>query len=341
MPRPLAHRGTLTHLTLPTTEVSYVTIEQRDFGNTGLRVGVLGLGTAEIGFSETDDSTLDSILGVACEAGINVLDSAAMYGDAEEKLGRLLAGRREKFLIFTKCGRHLPKLTGLPRVVRRVRRSVGTMLGQPPLEWHPITLRENIEESLRRLKTDRIDLIQLHSSSEELLKRGEMISTLQRAQDAGKVRYIGYSGDGAAALWAVKSGWFNAIQLSVNVADQQSVDEVVPQALAGGLGIIAKRPIANAVWRSAERPREPHLHVYWNRMRALEYRFVAAPDAIATALIFTLRTGVHTAIVGTTSLQHMRSNIEAIRDLGANDVEYEVIRERWRQIAGPDWIGQM
>jgi aryl-alcohol dehydrogenase-like predicted oxidoreductase len=318
-----------------------MTIEQRDFGNTGLRVGVLGLGTVEIGFSGIDDPTLDSILGAACEAGMNVLDSAAMYGDAEEKLGRLLAGQRERFLIFTKCGMHIPKLTGLQRGLRRVRRSVGRMLGQPPLEYHPSTLQSNIEQSLRRLRTDRIDLMQLHSCSEELLKRGEIIQTLLRAKDAGKVRYIGYSGDGAAALWAVKSGYFHSIQLSVNIADQQALDDVIPQALAAGLGIIAKRPIANAVWRSAERPYEQRLHVYWSRMRELGYQFIAAPDAIATALRFTLHTGVHTAIVGTTSLEHVRSNIEAIQDLAVNDLQYAAIRERWRQVATPEWIGQM
>jgi aryl-alcohol dehydrogenase-like predicted oxidoreductase len=318
-----------------------MTIEQRIFGNTALRVGVLGLGTAEIGSSGTDCSTVDSILGAAADAGINMLDSAAMYGDAEEVLGRLLAGRREKFLIFTKCGRHLPRLTGLPRLLRRVHREAGMMLGRPQFEWHPKTLQRNIEESLRRLKTDHIDLIQLHSCSEELLKRGDGIRTLQRAQDAGKVRYIGYSGDGAAALWAVRCGSFQAIQISVNVADQQAIDDIIPEALSAGLGIIAKRPIANAVWRSAHLPQDPHMHVYWSRIRALDYRFIGAPDAIAKALRFTLRTGVHTAIVGTTSLQHMRSNIEAIRDLNGSDPRYEEIRDRWRQIAGPDWIGQM
>lgn len=316
-------------------------IEQRTFGDTELRVGVLGLGTAEIGFSGTDDATLDAILGTACEAGVNVIDSAAMYGDAEEKLGRLLVGRRDKFLIFSKCGRHLPRLSGMQRGLRKIRRSVGNMLGQPPFEWHPSTLRSNIDESLRRFRTDRIDVIQLHSCSEELLKRGEIIDTLLHAKRAGKVRYIGYSGDGSAALWAIRSGLFQSIQLSVNVADQQALDDIIPQALDAGLGIVAKRPVANAVWRNAELPADVHLQVYWNRMRALGHPFAAKPDAIATALKFTLQTGVHTAIVGTTSLKHMRANIEALRDLTAPHHDYETIRQRWRHVARPEWAGQM
>jgi hypothetical protein len=299
------------------------------------------LGTADIGFLRTDVPTLDAILGAASDAGLNVLDTAAMYGDAEEKLGHLLAGRREKYLIFTKCGRHLPQLTGFaPRVVRRVRGSLEKILRRPEHQWNPNILRLNVNESLRRLKTDHIDLLQLHSCSEELLKRGEIIQILQRAKDEGKARYIGYSGDGSAALWAVKSGCFDAVQLSVNVADQQAVDSVIPEALAGNIGIVAKRPIANAVWRNAELPQEQRLRTYWNRMRALEYRFISNPDAVASALRFTLRTGVHTAIVGVTSLQHMRFNIEAVQNSGVNDPPYEAIRERWRQVSGPDWVGQ-
>jgi len=170
---------------------------------------------------------------------------------------------------------------------------------------------------------------------------GSVNEAVVSAQDAGKVRYIGYSGDGAAALWAVRCGSFQAIQISVNVADRQAIDDIISEALSAGLGIIAKRPIANAVWRSAHMPQDPHMHVYWSRICALDYRFIGAPDAIAEALRFTLRTGVHTATVGTTSLPHIRSNIEAIRDLNGSDPRYEEIRDRWRQIAGPDWIGQM
>jgi aryl-alcohol dehydrogenase-like predicted oxidoreductase len=317
-------------------------VERRDFGRTGLSVGVLGLGTADIGFLRTDDLTLDSILSAADDAGINLVDTAAMYDGAEEKLGRLLVGRREKFLISTKCGRYLPQLVGAsPRVLRRLRRSVRKILRQPALEWHPSTLQQNIEESLRRLRTDYIDLLQLHSCSEDLLKRGEIIQVLRRAKDSGKARYIGYSGDGPAALWATRSGCFDAVQLSINVADQQAVDSVLPEAFAGNVGIVAKRPIANAVWRSTELPPELRQHVYWKRMRALDYSFLSKSDAAAIALRFTLRTGVHTAIVGVTSLQHMRSNIKAIQNLGADDPQYEVIRERWRTVAGPDWVGQM
>jgi aryl-alcohol dehydrogenase-like predicted oxidoreductase len=314
-------------------------IARRRFGNTELHVSSLGLGTAEIGFSQSSDAALDSMLGVAYDAGINVLDSAAMYGDAEEQLGRSLSGRRDQFLLFTKCGRHLPRLSSLgQRSLRRVRRIAGKLLGEPSYEWHPATLQANIDESLRRLRTDRIDLMQLHSCSEDILARGDAIRALQKAKQAGKVRYIGYSGDGPVALWAVRSGCFDAIQLSVNVADQQPLDDVIPRALAAGLGVIAKRPIANAVWRYADRPDEERLHAYWHRMQSLHYDFVANSDAVATALGFTLRAGVHTAIVGTTSSKHLKSNVSAA---SAADVPFETIRNRWKQAASQEWVAQM
>jgi aryl-alcohol dehydrogenase-like predicted oxidoreductase len=316
-------------------------IARRSFGNTSLEVSVLGLGTAEIGFSSTDTSVVSSILDAASEAGINVLDSAAMYGDAEKVLGQLLVGRRDDFLIVTKCGRHLPRLTGFSRLLRRARRDVGAALHMPPLEWQSDTLRQNIEDSLRRLRTDLIDVVLLHSCSEEILKRGDCVRVLQRAQAAGKIRYIGYSGDGAAALWAVRSGLFQAIEISVSVADQAAIDGLIPEALSRGLGIIAKRPIANVVWRSSALPQDTELHVYYDRMRVLDYKFTNEPDAIAKALRFTLRTGVHTAIVGTTSLQHMRSNIKAAHNVNEFDPQYVEIRDRWQKIAAPDWGGQI
>jgi len=321
-----------------TTRNDEMKIVRRKFGNTELQVSLLGLGTADLGFSGADDDAFDRLLNEAHRAGINVLDSAAMYGDSEERLGRLLSGRRDQFLIFTKCGRHLPKLIGPSRYLRKARRMVGKWMGELPYEWLPGTLQRNIEDSLRRLRTDRIDLMQLHSCSTEILAQGGAIRTLQKAREAGKVRYIGYSGDGPAALWAVQSGCFDAIQLSVNVADQQPLDDVIPQALAAGLGVIAKRPIANAVWRSPREPAEERLRIYWHRLNALRYEFVSNPDAVASALGFTLRTGVHTALVGTTSSEHMRSNISA---LGTGDILYETLRERWKQTASEDWVAQM
>jgi aryl-alcohol dehydrogenase-like predicted oxidoreductase len=175
-------------------------IKTHAFGTTGMQVGAIGFGAAEIGFERATDQTVDALLGAALDVGINVIDTAAMYADSEEKIGRALRGRRNQVLLFTKCGLCLPprlSLTGfLLRSRRKLQRSMGFADRYESLDWYPRALEWNIEQSLRRLKTDYIDLIQLHSCSEETLRRGEVIEVLQRARKAGKVRHIGYSSAG-------------------------------------------------------------------------------------------------------------------------------------------------
>jgi hypothetical protein len=203
------------------------------------------------------------------------------------------------------------------------------------LEW-------NVEQSLRRLKTDRIDLLQLHTCSEQALRRGDVIEVLDRARRAGKARYIGYSGDGPAALYAVQCGQFDALQISVNIADQEAIDSILPLARQRGMGVIAKRPVANGCWASAEKPAQPHYHAYWTRLRELEYGFLKDPRAFETALKFTLRApGVDTAIVGTISPEHLHENADHAAADGLSDPEFDAIRARWKEVARPDWVGQM
>jgi aryl-alcohol dehydrogenase-like predicted oxidoreductase len=201
-------------------------MEMRAFGRTGMQVSALGFGAAEIGFENTADHTVDTLLDEALDVGLNVIDTAAMYLDSEENIGRSLRGRRGRVLLFTKCGRHLAprnSLVGLrARLGRKLRRWIGRADEYESLDWHPRMLEWNIEQSLVRLKTDRIDLIQLHSCSEETLRRGEVIEALQRARQAGKVCHIGYSGDGQAALYACRCGLYKlSLRLACNTHNLQ------------------------------------------------------------------------------------------------------------------------
>ena len=174
------------------------------------------------------------MLSAALDNGINFLDTAACYGRTEELIGRTVAHRRDEYVLATKAG-HV----------------AGDANGEP---WTAETIEHSIDRSLRRLKTDRVDLVQLHSAGLEQLRQGEIIEALRKARDAGKTRFIGFSGDNEAAEWAVGSGEFATLQTSFNLVDQHARDGLLQKARAGGMGVIIKRPVANGVWGKDDSP---------------------------------------------------------------------------------------
>ena len=304
---------------MPRVQVS--PLEQRRLGRTDIVASVLGFGGSEIGYQKVSARTVERLLGGALDAGLNVIDTAECYDDSESLIGRAVGGRRREFHLFTKCGH-------------------GQGWGRA--DWRPAPLLTSIERSLQRLATDHVDLVQLHSCSLEHLKKGDAIAALERARERGWTRYIGYSGDGEAARYAVECGRFDALQTSVSVADQEAIDLTLPLAVARGVGVIAKRPLANAVWRYARKPAEPYYQTYWTRLRELGPDLLGkGDDAGATALRFTLAVpGVHTAIVGTTRPERWQANAALLRAGALPPAEYARIRARWAEVARPSWVGQ-
>ena len=298
-------------------------MEMRQFGKTDMRVSVLGFGGAEIGFDKASPRTVARLLGDALDAGLNVIDTAECYLQSEELIGKAVSSRRAAYYLFSKCGH--PEAPG-----------VG--------DWRPESLLESIRRSLKRLKTDRLDLVQLHSCSEQELRKGDVIAAIQQARERGYTRYIGYSGDGQAARYAIDCGAFDALQTSVSIADQEAIDLTLPLARERQMGVIVKRPIANAVWRHAEKPEITYVQPYWERIQKLGYDFIKADPAAAaaTALRFTLSVpGVHTAIVGTSKPGRWRENAALLAAGPLPEAQFEAIRSRWRQAAEPGWIGQI
>jgi hypothetical protein len=118
---------------------------------------------------------------------------------------------------------------------------------------------------------------------------------------------------------------------------------VLPLARERQIGVIAKRPIGNAVWRNAEKPQNSYYHTYWERLPKLNYDFLRGDpkQAVSIALRFTLYTpGVHTAIVGTTKPGRWRENAELVAAGPLPKEQYEAIRKRWREVADATWVGQ-
>jgi len=297
-------------------------MERRRLGRTDMDVSPLGFGGSEIGYEDATQATVTRLLNGALDAGLNVVDTAECYADSEALIGGALGARRRDVFVFTKCGHP---------------RGFGTG------DWRPASLLKSIERSLARLRTEAVDLVQLHSCSEAELRAGDAIAALDTARERGMTRYIGYSGDGAAARYAVETGRFDTLQISVSVADQEALDVVLPAARRRRLGVIAKRPLANAAWRTGRKPSSGYHHEYWRRLRQLDYDFLRLPlpESIATALRFTLTVpGVHTAIVGTSKPERWQANAALLAGGPLPAPQFEAIRRRWREAARPDWGGQ-
>jgi aryl-alcohol dehydrogenase-like predicted oxidoreductase len=298
-------------------------MDKRQLGRTDMQVTALGFGGAEIGFESAAADTVGRLLGGALDAGLNVIDTAECYLQSEELIGQAVAHRRREYYLFTKCGH--PEDMNVA-------------------DWRPQSLLQSIERSLRRLRTDRLDLVQLHSCSEEELRKGEVIGALEQARQRGYTRYIGYSGDGKAARFAIECGRFDTLQTSVSVADLEALELTLPLARARQTGVIAKRPIANAVWKYTQKPENAYYHSYWERLRRLDYDFLRGDmkKAVATALRFTLSVpGVCTAIVGTAKPGRWLENADTLAagPLPAN--QFQEIQARWRAVAEPGWVGQV
>jgi len=298
-------------------------MEKRKLGNTDMNVSVLGFGGSEIGYERISLSAAKKLLNDVLDSGINVIDTAECYITSEDLIGEALSRRRNDFYLFTKCGH---------------------FKGWSQPDWSIDSLLQSIARSLKRLKTDHVDLVQLHSCSVAELRKGEVIEALKRARERGYTRYIGYSGDSQAALFAVESGAFDTLQTSVSIADQEAIDLFLPHAQKQNVGVIAKRPLANVAWKNGNRPpADSYGRVYWERLQKLKYDFLLGDlkKSVAAALRFVLSApGVNTAIVGTAKAERLGEN-------GANaaagplpDELYEAIRARWRAIALPSWVGQ-
>jgi aryl-alcohol dehydrogenase-like predicted oxidoreductase len=302
-------------------------MERRVLGKTGLEVSPLGFGGAEIG-SGVDGATVEALLNDALDAGLNVIDTAECYGDSEELIGQAVSRRRGEFYLFTKCGH---------------------AAGFDLPDWDPRLLEQSIDRSLKRLRTDRLDLLQLHTCSEEKLRQGDVIDVLRRARDAGKTRVIGYSGDREAARYAVECGAFDTLQTSLSIADQEAIDLTLPAARERGMGVIVKRPIANAVWRTGQPPENGYHLPYWERLQKLDYDFLRGDrgdsgdlrESVGIALRFTLGIpGVHTAIVGTTKPGRWRENAALLEAGPLPEPLFQAIRARWKGAAEPGWTGR-
>jgi aryl-alcohol dehydrogenase-like predicted oxidoreductase len=261
----------------------------RPFGNTGLSCSALGFGAGHAGSPLTTEDEASALLNAALDCGITLVDTAPGYGLAEERIGRHLAHRRGDFVLVSKCGYGVP---GIP-------------------DWTPECIRLGVEQALRRMRTDVIDVMVFHSCPAATLDTPGLVEALVRCVEAGKVRVAGYSGENENLDRAMREAGLRAFETSVSLFDQRGLWRALPTLRRRGAGVIAKRPIGNAPWRFRDCPRGDYAEPYWWRMKAMGLQ---PPEGMAWdeyALRFTLsHEGIATAIVGTSRIGNLRRNAE-------------------------------
>lgn len=288
----------------------------RRYGHTDIHIHPLGLGAAQIGDPSLDDADVGRMLHAALDAGINFYDTAPSYGISEQRIGRHLAHRRNEVVLSTKLGYGVP---GVP-------------------DWTGPCITAGVDQALRLLQTEHIDIAHLHSCPKSVLERGDVLDALEAAKRAGKVRAIAYSGENEDLAYAVACGRFDGFMASLNICDQRILSSQLPAMQ--GKGFIAKRAVANHPWRFAERPVGDYCEEYWARWQAmgldnqgLEWGEISLRFALGAA-------GVSGAVVGTAKLPHLLHSLEWAAK-GPLDADW--VAELHKAFATHDqgWVGQI
>ena len=203
----------------------------RILGRTGLRVCEIGFGAWAIGGTSygttRDEDSLDA-LQAAWEHGVNFFDTADTYGHGHSEIliAKFLKGKRDQAVIATKAGWDFYH-------------------GGSKKNFDPDYIRFAVDESLKRLETDFIDVCQLHNPSLQMIQTGEVFQVLDELKSAGKIRFYGVSvHTPQEALAVIKNGKADTLQLIFNLIDQRPVLEVLPEAEARKIGVIAREPFA-------------------------------------------------------------------------------------------------
>ncbi len=300
-------------------------MKQLPFGETGLRIAPLGLGSLPV---DLGPDRLSELYGRMLDAGCNLIDTAAIYdlGEHERFLGRFLKGRREQVLLVTKCGHH-------------------DLLEDGSLRSREISMQD-IDDALQRLNTDYLDAMLLHSTDLEPLQSGRHLEVLQAAKAAGKLRFIGYSGDNERADWAVREGGIDLLECSFNLVDQLNLDQGIQALRERGGAVIAKKPIASAMWNFLGRADEVHPanRDYVKRFEQLPLQPEAfACDSMGELALRFCIAHVNCAIVSSRSEQRQDENLAAAEKGPLSESDCAELRDRFRQTEAASgsspWLG--
>ncbi len=272
-------------------------LTQKTLGRTGLQVTQLGYGSMGLrgprtwGIRVVDDEAAEVFLNHALDSGLNFIDTAPDYGVSEQRIGRYIGARRNEFTLATKCGcvytQHEDHL-------------------EIDHQWKKEVIERNLESSLKRLKTDHIDILQFHGGDAETLQREGLIDLLESFREQGLIRFIGVSSKLPNLPGLIDLGVFDTFQIPYSCLSPEH-HELITQAGESGAGIIIRGGIAQG-GPDAEIER-PALNDIWTKAKLDE----VLPKEMSRAeliLRYTLsHPHCHTTIVGTCNHEHLAENI--------------------------------
>src|SRR5215813_5125478 len=291
-------------------------IPTRVLGRTGLPVTVLGYGAMELRGvprgRDVAEAQAETILNAVLDAGINYIDTSIDYGLSEERIGRYISHRRHEYYLASKCG----CLVGAPPAPRGQR-------GQ-----HVFT-RENIvagvEQSLARMKTDYLDVVQFHSSpSRKTLEEQGALEALLELREAGKVRFIGMSGTLPHLIDHIAMGVFDVFQIPYSAVEREH-EATIAAAAQKGAGIVIRGGAAKGA--PTEGKQSGLQWERWRRARLDDLLEGMTPMEFILRFTFT-NPDLDTTIVGTINPAHLQTNLDMLQQGPLPPELYEEAKHR-------------
>lgn len=307
-------------------------MKYRTFGHTDLRVSELGLGGSHFGslINQKNTSEITKTLLQALDNGINFYDTADIYGqgESEKLIGKAFKGKRDRIIIASKAGFCLspagsfaakikPLIKPLIRAARPMKKSLlQVRSAQIQRNFSGDYLAQALEASLKRLKTDYLDIFQLHEPPTAVLESEEVVAALEKLKAQGKIRYYGAACRTVQdAVIALKNPGFSSVQVEINLLNQAAVTELLPLVKQRNIGIIARQPFASGqIFKALQSDQETSTEQI-EIQNKLKPFLATHPDTALTqlALQFVLQfEEVSVMIAGMSSRKHLEQNLAAL-----------------------------
>jgi aryl-alcohol dehydrogenase-like predicted oxidoreductase len=298
----------------------------RTLGSTGLNVTRLGYGAMELAGIKgpVDPANAHKLLNHVLDVGITFIDTSPDYGGSEELIGKAIANRRDEYFLASKCGCPVT----IPFELKN---------GRPVHLFTAENVRGAVEQSLTRMRTDHLDLVQVHMSpSRAELEQAETLATLEILKSEGKLRFIGMSGILPNLRDHLAMGVFDAFQIPYSGLERDH-EQIISEAAAAGAGTIIRGGVARGAPAPDQNPDDAP--EFWRSQMVSkrdlweDARLDELTDGL-TRMEFMLRftlshPDIHTIIVGTSNPAHLDANVRAA---GADALPEDVYREAKRRL---------